>query len=73
MGVVDKGHGEYQPVCDSCGIALCWSLTEREYRRTSSFWNIWECSSCNPEVSLANWIKNSNYKLERIAQDDYIR
>jgi len=65
MGVIDKGYGEIQPICDCCGIALCWSLTEKEYLRVKNFWDTWKCSLCNPDISLANWLTNSNYKLER--------
>ena len=31
MGIIEKDGREFQPICDDCGIALCWSISEREY------------------------------------------
>lgn len=59
MGVIFLGHGEYQPICDECGIALCINLIEEEYQRAKGYWDNWTCVYCNPHAigSLARWLE----------------
>jgi len=46
MGVIVKPYGEVQPICNDCGIALCWSLDEFEYLERKDFWDNWKCEHC---------------------------
>lgn len=41
--------GGVTPICDNCGIALCWDLAESEYRMDKEFWDNWQCRDCNPD------------------------
>jgi hypothetical protein len=43
----------YTPVCDSCGIALCYDISEEEYQENKSFWDNWQCKECNPNYKGA--------------------
>lgn len=49
--------GGYTPVCNSCGVHLCWDISEEEARAARSFWNAWVCQDCNGGVpmSLKAW------------------
>lgn len=47
MGVRIKEYGEVQPICDDCGVALCWSIDESEYLEWKGFWESWKCRDCN--------------------------
>jgi len=49
MGVIKKEFGEIQPICNDCGIALCWSIEEFEYNKNPKFWDNWCCKECNPD------------------------
>lgn len=48
MGITIKFLGEIQPICNDCGIALCWTIDEYEYNKYSEFWNNWKCEICDP-------------------------
>jgi len=41
--------GGVTPVCDNCGIALCWDVSEPEYLANKTFWDNWRCKECNPD------------------------
>jgi ribonuclease HI len=41
--------GGVTPICDNCGIALCWDLAESEYNADKEFWDSWRCRDCNPD------------------------
>lgn len=55
MGVSLKNiHlGEVQPMCDDCGIALCWSVDLKEFIEWFGFWDVWKCCRCNPDYKNA--------------------
>jgi len=53
MGVSIKDFGEVQPRCNSCGVALCWSIDSEEYLDNKSFWDAWKCRDCNPDYEGA--------------------
>lgn len=53
MGINLKPFGEAQPICNDCGIALCWSIDIEEYNEFKKFWDDWKCSDCNPNYSGA--------------------
>lgn len=39
--------GALTPMCNDCGIALCWDIDEDEYQRNKAFWDAWKCRDCN--------------------------
>jgi len=50
MGVQVSGGtlpGGVTPVCNSCGVALCWDISEGEYAQDQAFWDAWRCKECN--------------------------
>lgn len=49
--------GGVTPVCDRCGIRLCWDLSEADYRADQPFWDGWICQDCNggQALSLSAW------------------
>ena len=59
MGVLLKDFGEVQPICNDCGVALCWSVDEFEYLQWKDFWDNWTCKDCNINYKEAF----KNYKL----------
>ena len=54
--------GGLTPICSSCGILLCWDISDDEYEDAKEFWDNWECSDCNPnyEGALKKWKKQKN-------------
>lgn len=58
---IKKKLGEVQPICDSCGVALCWSISYEEYKEHPKFWDTWECRDCNPNYKGSY----QKYKEER--------
>jgi hypothetical protein len=52
--------GGITPMCDDCGVALCWDIDELEYLENKGFWDDWICQDCNGGIplSLKQWIKN---------------
>lgn len=53
MGVTMRPFGEVQPICSDCGVGLCWSIDEIEYKESKSFWDEWRCRDCNPDYKGA--------------------
>ena len=50
MGVQVTGGtlpGGVTPVCNECGVALCWDISEGEYAEDRAFWDAWRCRECN--------------------------
>ena len=50
MGVQVSGgtlQGGVTPVCNGCGVALCWDISEGEYAQDRAFWDAWRCKECN--------------------------
>ena len=45
--------GSYTPVCDDCGIRLCWDVGPLEYAEEADFWDVWKCRDCNPDYAGA--------------------
>lgn len=45
--------GGYTPVCGTCGMALCWDISEAEYAEDQDFWDDWRCRDCNPDYAGA--------------------
>lgn len=51
--------GGVSPVCNRCGCALCWDVSEEEYAEQKAFWDAWVCRDCNGgrAMSLQTWLK----------------
>jgi hypothetical protein len=65
MGIVfDSGLNGYQPICDDCGIALCYDINKFEYLDHKEFWDNWVCDRCNPNYLRA--YRTKILKLEKI-------
>jgi hypothetical protein len=50
MGVTrHKGtmQGAYTPICNDCGVMLCWDIGKEEYQKDINFWDSWICRECN--------------------------
>lgn len=50
MGVHRHGGtmpGGLTPICNSCGVALCWDISAVDYLRDGRFWDAWRCEDCN--------------------------
>lgn len=50
MGVhVHNGtmDGALTPICNSCGVSLCWDISLEQYQEDSEFWDAWICRDCN--------------------------
>lgn len=64
MGIIIDDDGSYTPICNDCGVKLCWGLSETEYQRTKEYWDKWRCEACSsPLATLSNWLKqNSSLK-----------
>lgn len=37
---------EVRPICNDCGILLCWGISITEYEEREAFWNAWRCEYC---------------------------
>jgi hypothetical protein len=47
MGVIkNKFLDCYTPICDDCGIALCWDIDETIYKQNIKYWDNWKCDAC---------------------------
>jgi hypothetical protein len=60
MGVHVHGGtmaGAVTPICNECGIALCWDISEDQYAQERPFWDGWICRDCNDgePLSLKQW------------------
>lgn len=40
----------FTPVCNECGIALCWDISDIQYKEEKEFWDKWCCKDCNPQA-----------------------
>lgn len=51
MGVMNSRHFSdgYTPICNDCGIALCWDISPEEYEEKPGFWDEWRCKECYPK------------------------
>ena len=39
----------WTPICNDCGIALCYDISDDEYQRMKNFWENWRCKECNED------------------------
>lgn len=50
MGVVRLPStmvGCVTPICEECGIHLCYDIDNDEYQLDKAFWDKWRCKECN--------------------------
>jgi hypothetical protein len=49
--------GAVTPVCNACGVWLCWDVCEEEAEQDRDFWDAWLCRDCNggEPMSLKQW------------------
>jgi len=45
--------GALTPICNDCGICLCWDISVDEYEEDKPFWDAWICQDCNGGVRLS--------------------
>lgn len=52
MGIIKSSQFSegYTPICEECGLTLCWDISEDDYLEYKPFWDTWRCKYCNP-----NW------------------
>ncbi|QAY80233.1 hypothetical protein [Sphingosinicella sp. BN140058] len=59
MGVTRHGgtlDGALTPICNSCGVSLCWDIGRGEYLEAKPFWEAWTCQDCNgSRLSAYGW------------------
>jgi hypothetical protein len=49
MGVIPsrmKDPTFLTPICNDCGICLCWDISVEEYEADKAFWEGWQCEFC---------------------------
>ena len=34
------------PICNECGVALCWDISVEDYDERPTFWDDWCCRDC---------------------------
>lgn len=42
--------GGQTPICNDCGILLCWDLDDETATAQAAFWNAWRCETCDPHA-----------------------
>lgn len=57
MGILERDDG-WQPICNDCGLSLCFVITLQEYDQTKTFWEQWRCVYCDKDAigSFARWL-----------------
>lgn len=45
--------GAVTPICNECGVMLCWDIDVGEYQDAEQFWDDWICQDCNGGVRLS--------------------
>lgn len=73
MGVILGNELDgWQPICNDCGIPLCWLLSSEQYIESKPFWENWMCEDCCqgnklPKMSVKVY-KDNVVKLDAIAR-----
>jgi len=60
--------GGVTPICNDCGIVLCYDISEEEYQEAKEFWDVWRCNVCNPEA----YGSLKRYREEKLFDKDNI-
>lgn len=55
--------GGFTPVCNNCGVHLCWDISELEYLNLKHFWDNWKCENCDPNA------KGSRKRYRKVIYD----
>ena len=53
MGITQiPGHmsDAVTPICNDCGVTLCYDISVQEYREHAVYWDAWRCDACYPEA-----------------------
>lgn len=60
--------GAMTPICEECGVALCWDIAQEEYDQAPGFWDAWKCRDCNPNYrgSLQRYLRESEVKVMQV-------
>lgn len=45
--------GAFTPICNECGVHLCWDVGEEEANQDRQFWDAWICQDCNGGVRMS--------------------
>lgn len=45
--------GGVTPICNGCGVSLCWDISDEDYAERPEFWDNWRCRTCVPRWRLA--------------------
>ncbi len=45
--------GGLTPICNECGVSLCWDIAQDEYDETPAFWDAWTCRDCNGGAAMS--------------------
>lgn len=64
MGVINSlsfPDDALTPVCEKCGVHLCWDISQKEYEDDKLFWENWQCKDCNPNYHFG---KKRDYNEE---------
>lgn len=56
--------GGVTPVCGDCGVALCYDISDEEYRENQDFWDKWECADCRPDA-VGSYLRYRQEKRDR--------
>jgi len=53
-------EGALTPICNGCGVSLCWDIEANEALGDADFWLQWQCETCNGgnRMSLEMWRKS---------------
>lgn len=55
-------------MCNNCGVALCWDISQEEYEEAAEFWDKWTCRDCNPNYKGAYERWKEHQLLKRLKQ-----
>jgi hypothetical protein len=39
--------GGLTPICNTCGVSLCYDISAEEPEQDQAFWDAWVCRDCN--------------------------
>ncbi|CAL9981224.1 hypothetical protein VPHD479_0239 [Vibrio phage D479] len=69
--IVSNVPGGMTPVCNDCGVHLCWDIADMDYIMEFHFWENWTCRDCSqddPEGSRKIYLASQVHKewLEKL-------
>lgn len=55
--------GGVTPICNECGVSLCWDISRTEYLEAKAFWDDWTCQECHgSRQSAYAWSKQFGHE-----------